>query len=73
MADILDGFEACSLADCKSLDVLSDSDDHSCTLVSCALDSHIGHLGQVPVIEHVVNVAEADSGGIELDEDIARA
>jgi hypothetical protein len=38
--------------------------------MTCTLGSKVGHLREVPIIHHEVNVAQTESGGIQLDEDI---
>ena len=70
MADVLDGLEPGTLADLVCLDVFAYFDDYSSSFVACTFCSHLSHLGQVPVVEHEMDIAEAKTGGIELDQDI---
>jgi hypothetical protein len=72
VAYVLNGLETRTLADLVCLDVLTHLDTHTCSFVPGALGSQLGHLGESPVVEHKVDIAEAEAGGIELDEDIVR-
>lgn len=70
VADVLNGLEARPLTYCESLDVLANFDNHSGAFVARALDSQLGHLGHVPVMKHVVNIAQAESRCVELYQNI---
>jgi len=70
MADILKWLVSCSLADLEVLDLLTDLDNNTGTFVACAFCAHLRHLGQSPVVHHEMHIRHAESGGIELDEDI---
>jgi hypothetical protein len=41
VADILNGFESCSLADLKVFDTVSDFDDDACAFVACAFGAEL--------------------------------
>ena len=70
MTDVLDGLEASTLADLVRLDVLANFDDDSGPFVTCAFGSEFRHLWKAPVVEHEVDITEAEAGSIELDQDI---
>lgn len=70
MAHILDWLEPSTLTDLVSLDIFPDLDDDSSSFVAGTLDSQLGHLREGPIVEHEVDVAKAEAGGIELDQDI---
>lgn len=72
MADILNGFEACALANLECLDRFSDLDNDTGAFMTCTFGAHFGHLGYIPVVQHEVDVAQADAGSIELDQHILR-
>ena len=58
-----------SLSDLELFDVFSDFDNHTCTFVPSTFCSKGRHLGEVPVIQHEVNIRQAKTRGIELDKD----
>lgn len=72
VADILNRLESSSLTDLEVLDITADLDDHAGTFVACALGTHLGHLGQSPVVQHEVHIGHAETGCVELDETVAR-
>jgi hypothetical protein len=41
MADVLNGFESCSLADFKFFDSVADFDDDACAFVACAFGAEL--------------------------------
>ena len=73
MADVEDGFHACPLPNFEILDLVADFDDDTGTLVAGAFRTQCGHLGHGPVVEHVVDIGEAESGAVELYEDFVWA
>lgn len=73
MTHILDRFEPSPLTDLELLHLLSHFYNDPCTFVTGATGTEMAHLGLVPVIEHEVDVGEAEAGSIELDKDVVRA
>lgn len=70
MADVEDGFDACTLSDFVALDPVTHFDNDTSTFVAGTLDSQIRHLGHAPVVEHEMDIAEAEAGGVQFDQDI---
>ena len=62
--------EACSHAHLKILDQVAHFDDDTCTFMSSTLRAVLGHGAKTPVIHHEVQITVADTGGVDLDEDI---
>lgn len=73
MTHVLDRLEPSTLTDLVSLDILTDLDDDSSSFVACTFDSQLGHLREGPIVEHEVDIAKAEAGGIELDQHIVGA
>lgn len=72
MADILDRLMASSLAHLELCDLFSNFHNNTSAFVACTFGAKLGHLRQVPVIHHEVDVAKAKASGIKLDKDIER-
>ena len=70
VANILNWLISCSLTDLVVLDLVTNLDDHASTLVACTFGAEFGHLWEVPIVQHEMDVGEAEAGGIELDEDL---
>jgi hypothetical protein len=70
VANVLNGLESRSLADLVCFYVLANLDNDTCSFVACTLDPQIGHFGHAPVVEHEMNIAKTEAGGVELDQDI---
>jgi len=72
MADVLKWLVPCSLANLEVLDLLTNLDNNTGTLVACAFRAQLRHLGQSPVVHHEMDIGHAETGGIELDQNIFR-
>lgn len=88
VAHVLDGLVASSLTRLKLCDLVAHLDDNAGTLasiravacvilflsylVTSTLCTELGHLGQLPVVHHEVDIGEAQAGGVQLDEDLIR-
>ena len=56
----------------QCLDLISDLNDDTSTFVPCAFRTERRHLRKRPIVQHEVNIAMADAGRIELDQNISR-
>ncbi len=72
VTDILNGLVSRSLAHFVVLDSIANLDNHARTLVSCTFSTEFGHLGEVPVIQHEMDVRKTETGSIELYKDLIR-
>lgn len=70
MADIKNRLQARTLAHLVAFDSFADLHNHACALVASTLDPHFGHLWHGPVVEHKMDVTEAESSGIKFNQDI---
>jgi hypothetical protein len=73
MANIHNRFEARALPYLEALDPLANLHNHTGALVTRALGAEDGHLRHGPVVHHEVDVAQAEAGGVELDEHLVGA
>jgi hypothetical protein len=55
----------------QCLDLVSNLDNDASALVSCALCSQSRHLWQGPIVQHEVDIAMANAGRVQLDQDIS--
>lgn len=70
MAHVLNGLVTGSLTNLQVLDSFSHLDDHASSFVTSTFGSELLHLGHSPIAGHEMDVGQAESGGVELDEDI---
>lgn len=70
MANIKNRFDARTLSDLVTLDSFANLDNDTCTFVTGTLDSQVGHLGHAPIVEHEMDIAQAEASGVELDQNI---
>lgn len=70
VADILNWLETRTLANFVGLDSVANLDNHTCSFVARTLGSQVGHLGEVPIVQHEVDIAEAEARRVEFDQDI---
>jgi hypothetical protein len=70
---ICNWLEARPHADFELFYLVANLHDHTSTLVSCALGAHLGHLGYCPIIQHEMDIAQAEAGSVKLDQDVCRA
>ena len=70
MANILKGLVSSSLANLEVPNSVADLDDDTRTFVACAFGAELGHLWQRPVVHHEVDIGHAETGDVELDENI---
>lgn len=64
MADVEDRFDARTLSDLVALDSVTNFDNDTSTFVAGALYSETRHLGHAPVVEHEMDIAEAEARGV---------
>lgn len=72
-AGVVGGLDAGAVADFPVCDVGADGDDDAGALVAGGAHAEGGHRGDREVVEHVVDVAVADAGSVQLDEDVVGA
>jgi hypothetical protein len=72
VANVNNGFETSSLANFQMLDSLSNLNDDTSAFVTCTSSPELGHWWECPIIHHEVDIAHAESGRIELDQNIFR-
>lgn len=70
MAHVLHGLVTSSHTNLQSLDSFSDLDDDASSFMTSTLGSQFRHLGHTPVGSHKMDIGKAETGSIELDEDI---
>jgi hypothetical protein len=73
VTNVNNGFETSSLANFQMLDSLSNLNDDTSAFVTCTSSPECGHWWECPVIHHEVDIAHAESGRIELDQNIFRS
>jgi hypothetical protein len=61
-----------SHSDFELLNSVADLDDDAGPFMACTFDAHFRHFGHCQIVHHQVDIGEADTGGIELDEDVFR-
>ncbi len=67
---VCNGLEACPHANLEVLDQVADFDDDACTFMSGTRCTVLGHGTKTPVVHHEVQITVADTGSVDLDEDI---
>jgi len=72
MTDIPGRFKTSTLANLVVLDPFANLDNNTSTLMARAFDPVLRHLVIPPIIHHIVDITEAEAGGIQFDEDIIR-
>ena len=70
MANILDRLVSSPLTDLVGLHVFAYLDYDSGSFVAGTFDSKLGHAREIPIIHHEMDVAEAETSRIELDQDV---
>lgn len=68
MTHISDGLVASSLPDLEVLDLVTDLHNNAGTFVTSTFRPKLGHLWQVPVVHHEVDIRQTKSSGVEFDE-----
>ena len=73
MACIENWLDAGPLTNLVALDFFSDLDNDTSTFVTSALDSQLRHLGHSPVVQHEMDVTQAEAGRVQSDQHILGA
>jgi hypothetical protein len=69
-ARVRNRLEACSLTNLEVFDLIADFDNDAGAFMASTYRSLLGHRTQAPVVHHKVEIAVADTGGVQLDEHI---
>ncbi len=70
MAHVLNRLVPRALPNLERCDSFSHLDNDTRAFVSRAFGPHLRHLGKGPVVQHEMDIAETEAGGVEFDQHI---